>query len=305
MYDNTGSCDDLRIESSRCLPIRFNESSCRRCVDSCPRNAISLEDRLIVDRELCTGCLLCTTVCPSGALEMNQDFDVCLKKLAKAADPVLGCVRSADSANSVLPCLGGLSSEHLLALYHSPLLSGTKTILNISMCGECPNDAILQSLKERLQNISDADMDRGGCKILQIDSVDKITVHHESIGRRSFFKSLRSTIFQSAAVVIAGTAEHAGQRSDYAEKRVPLRRMMLNRTINGMTPDLQELVHSHYDSYISFREACTACQGCVAICPTGALLTESPESSPLFISECCTGCGLCKEFCLDDALEIV
>ncbi|NTV49580.1 MAG: 4Fe-4S binding protein [Geobacteraceae bacterium] len=305
MSDSTGSRDNLRIESSRCLPIRFNESSCSRCVDSCPHNAIFLEDRLIVDRELCTGCLLCTTVCPSGALEMDQDFDVCLAKLAKATDPVFGCVRSADSANTVLPCLGGLASEHLLALYHSLSLSGIVTTLNISMCGECPNGAILKTLKERLQNISDAGMDRGGCRILQIDSVGKITVHHESIGRRSFFKSLRSTLFQSAAIVISGTTEHAGQRSDYAEKRVPLRRMLLNRTINGMTPDLQGVVRSHYDSYISFSEACTACQGCAAICPTGALLTENPGNHPLFIPERCTGCGLCREFCLDDALEIV
>lgn len=297
----TGSRNDLTVDVSRCLPIRFNKSSCRRCADICPHHAISLKSRLFVDAERCTGCLLCSTVCPSGALEPSQRFDSCLEKLAKVADPVLGCPRTADSANAVLPCLGGLSGEHLLALHH--LLSCTVTTLNLGRCWECPNGAMQPILQERLQSIADAGMDRGGCRIELVDSGDKVTVQHESIDRRSFFKTLRSTLFQSAAAVITATTEQTGQRCNYAEKRLPLRRLLLNRTISGLTPELQELVHSCFDNGISFNASCTACQGCAAICPTGALLTENPEVHPLFLRERCTGCGLCVEFCLDGALN--
>lgn len=307
MADSTGNRDDLRIDASRCLPIRFSESRCRHCVDICPHNAISPEGCLTIDQERCAGCLLCTTVCPSGALEPNQDFDTCLTKLATVAEPVLGCPRTTDAANAVLPCLGGLSREHLLALYHLTQLSGTLLILNLSRCADCANHAMQPILQERLQSIVDAGMDRGGCKIELVDSEHKITLRHESIDRRSFFKSLRSTLFQSAAAVIAitDTAESGVKRSDYAEKRVPLRRVLLNRVTKKMAPELQQPVHRCCNSSIRFSSACTACQGCAAICPTGALSSESSEVHPVFFTERCTGCGLCVEFCLDAALTMV
>ncbi|MDK9719517.1 MAG: 4Fe-4S binding protein, partial [Trichlorobacter sp.] len=83
MPEQTGSRNDLRIDHSRCLPIRYSESSCRRCIKICPHGAISIDEQLTVDQERCKGCLLCTTVCPSGALEINHDFAACLAALAK------------------------------------------------------------------------------------------------------------------------------------------------------------------------------------------------------------------------------
>ncbi|MHB8056932.1 MAG: 4Fe-4S dicluster domain-containing protein [Desulfuromonadaceae bacterium] len=302
MADSTGSRDDLRIDSTRCLPIRFSGSSCRRCVDICPHHAISLEGRLAVDNERCTGCLLCTTVCLSGALEPIQDFDACLAKLAKVAGPVLGCGRTTDSSNAAMACLGGLSSEHLLALHYT--LPGMTLLLNLSRCGDCANSAMLPILQERLQRSAAAAMDMGGCRIETIASADKIKVQHESIDRRGFFRSLGSTLFQSAAAAITATTVQGGQRSNYAEKRLPLRRVLLNRTINKLTPELQGPVRSRFDSSISFTSACTACQGCAAICPAGALQTEDRDVHPAFLRERCSGCGLCVEFCLDHAVSL-
>lgn len=46
------------------------------------------------------------------------------------------------------------------------------------------------------------------------------------------------------------------------------------------------------------------CQGCVAICPTGALKAEGNDEQPAFDQLLCTGCGLCCEFCLDSAVRI-
>src|SRR5512140_2953940 len=90
----TSNRADLTVDASRCLRMRFSESSCRRCTDICPHGAVTLGSGLSLNPEQCRGCLLCTAVCPSGALEQNNDFSDCLAQLSRVPDPVLGCIRT-------------------------------------------------------------------------------------------------------------------------------------------------------------------------------------------------------------------
>jgi len=70
---------------------------CRQCVDApctmiCPVNAIKRDDPdspVLVDAEVCTGCKLCTLVCPFGVIEMSN-----AAKLAVKCDQ---CVSRADA----------------------------------------------------------------------------------------------------------------------------------------------------------------------------------------------------------------
>ena len=53
-------------------------TACLACIPLCPEKAIHLEDdRVVIDRELCTNCGLCADVCFSGALELaGRYYDV-------------------------------------------------------------------------------------------------------------------------------------------------------------------------------------------------------------------------------------
>jgi Fe-S-cluster-containing hydrogenase component 2 len=297
----SGSRDDLRIEQSRCLPNRYSESECRRCVTICPRQAISVDDGLRVNPERCTGCLLCTTVCPSGALEINHQFDACLAALRKVENPVLGCCRTSASANASLVCLGGLSDEHLLSLIHS--LTGSLQ-LNLSSCQGCRNSPMLDLLLERLRRLSDLNGDQNGCRIIIAEDGAAVQVQQERLNRRSFFGSFRAALFQSAAAVMDAAHQTVERRSEYAEKRVPERRQLLNRTLRNLPAERGQRIAHQYSHHLAFNENCSACQGCVAICPSGALTTVTRDQQPAFIQENCTGCGLCVEFCLDQAIQL-
>lgn len=295
----TGSRADLQIDCSRCLPIRYSESSCQHCREICPHHAIIIDEQISVDSERCTGCLLCTTACPSGALELSSDFLSCVAQLAKLPEPVLGCCRTADNANATLPCLGGLSDEHLLTLCHR--ISGRLT-LNLTSCSNCPNNAMLPHLKKRLHRLTEAGLTAGGCSIIAAESRTELRFQSETVDRRSFFKSLRSSLFQTAAVVIQSRTEQVERNSSYGEKRVPLRRELLNRIVPNLPEKLRIRCTGYFSHQLSFTPACTTCQGCVAICPTGALTTTDRAHPPTFKQDHCTGCGLCVEFCLDQAL---
>lgn len=298
---DTGGRNDLLVDASRCLKMRFSDSSCRRCADICPKKALYLDGVLAVNPKHCSGCLLCTTFCPTGALELSGDFSACLSQLSRVTEPVLGCIRTKENSNTALACLGGLSEEHLLALSHS--LSG-KLTLNLTGCGDCPNNTMVPHLRQRLAILSGGALLDGGCGIVIAESAKDIHFRDESIDRRGFFKSLRSSLFQGAAVILSAGNEQAERRTEYAGKRLPVRRELLNWTVARLSPELRLLVNGRFDHLIAISGNCTACQGCVAVCPTGALLTDSPDDQPRFDQQRCTGCGLCAEFCLDGAVKL-
>ncbi len=209
----TGSRDDLVLDASRCLQMRFSDSSCRRCAVICPHGAVTLDGGLAINPEVCRGCLLCTSVCPVGALEQNGDFYACLAKLSKVPEPVLGCIRTKECSNATLACLGGLSEEHLLALYHT--LAGKLTV-NLSLCSGCPNSAMISTLRQRLDALSAARLSYSNCRIEIAESVQEIHYSDESVDRRGFFKSFRTSLFSSAAVIISSKSEQTERRTDYA-----------------------------------------------------------------------------------------
>lgn len=297
----TGSRSDLVLDTSRCLRMRFSESACRRCASICLHGAVALEAGLSVDERKCRGCLLCTAVCPAGALEANDDFSASLARISGLSEAVLGCIRTREQSNAIVACLGALSAEHLLALCHST--AGSLT-LNLSLCGDCPNHAVAAELKHRLDAISVAGLTCGSCRVDFAESGQAIRYRDESVDRRSFFKSFGKALFKSADMVLSGTGEDSERHTGYAEKRLPYRRMLLDSTRKKLSRELLVISQHHFDTNVLVSDACTMCQGCVAICPTGAMMTGDSDLPPIFDQSLCTGCGLCCEFCMDGALTI-
>jgi len=59
---------ELGYNSNKCIGVE----KCTKCLDICPEGAISkgANDKIIIDRDLCTNCMLCADVCPSKALNI-------------------------------------------------------------------------------------------------------------------------------------------------------------------------------------------------------------------------------------------
>lgn len=297
----TGDRGELRIDASRCMRMRYSESSCRRCAAVCPHDAVELGDALAIKPDRCTGCLLCTAECPVGALEQVGDFYGCLGQLSRVPEPVLGCIRSKESSHATMACLGGLSEEHLATLCHS--LSG-KLTLNQTACSDCPNSTMAAHLKARLDGLAEAGLIDCSCRIVMAESAQDLKYRDESVDRRSFFRAFRTSLFKSTAVLLSTTVEPVDRRVEYAGKRLPIRRELLQWTRNSIPRELEGRVGEHFDCGITFADSCTGCQACAAICPTGALKPGPSDTAPAFDHLLCTGCGLCGEFCLDGALQI-
>lgn len=295
-----------RIDPSRCLRMRYSGSGCEKCAVVCPRSAIRLEETLGVQGERCVGCLTCTTFCPSGALEAEADFGRLTSGLAGHPFPVLvvACGKKSSTSHLELPCLGMLSAEHLVALY----AKGNAVVhLDASACEGCEAGAMLPHLEARLRKTEEEAHPSLSGRIRLVRDAKELDFRREILDRRGFFQSFRRMAFQGMTTALASPAAER-KTMPYREKHLPTRRAILLAALASFPSETAQWTGKAFSFSVTFGKSCDGCLGCVATCPTGALSesrVDGPEpSSPRFDPERCTGCGLCAEFCLSDAIRV-
>lgn len=294
----------LRQDPSRCLRMRYAESTCALCTSVCPVAAVSVANGLVVREECCTGCLTCTTVCPSGALEAIADFSQILDALGAQRFPVfvIGCGRSGSRCHGEIPCIGMLSAEHLVALYSR----GEGLVqLDVSACVGCPAGKMVVRLDERLRQTSEAVRLPLHGRLNLVSDPRELDFRREEVDRRTFFTSLRKIAFKGVAAALSPPSD--GTRSmSYMDKSLPKRRKLLFTALDSFPVADASVVRDALSFSAFFTDSCDGCLGCVRVCPTAALLEpeEDDNPSPGFDPKRCTGCGLCTEFCLSGAVEI-
>lgn len=75
-----------RYTEARCLLYKNSVGGCDRCHQACPKGAVRLESfRVELDEVLCTGCGLCTGVCPGVALEEGYGEEPKPKPVSEAS----------------------------------------------------------------------------------------------------------------------------------------------------------------------------------------------------------------------------
>ena len=304
--EGNGTVRPLRVDPSRCSRMRYSGSRCERCVSACPRFAIRLDECLDVREERCTGCLTCTTVCPTGALEAEADFDRLIRGLASHPLPtlVVGCGKSGSPFDRRLPCLGMLSAEHLVALS----ASGEAIVqLDASACDGCDAGGMYRHLAARLGKTEEESGLPLGSRIRLIPDAKEIDFRQESLDRRGFFRSFRRLAVQGMTTVLAPPSTERKAMS-YMDKYLPARRAMLLAALASLPPETAQGVRDAFSFPIAFETSCDGCLGCVRVCPSAALSDSgtfgSEPSVPRFDPERCTGCGLCAEFCLSEAIRM-
>jgi ferredoxin len=129
-----GGNEKVSVFPERCVAVRNKNASCKVCQELCPSDAILLSNnQLAVDAQLCMGCRLCSTACPTAAFEPGSPSDAellgtvlaMLRETGKM--PIFSCHMllqqhsDAPAAQGLigLPCLGSLSENVLLPLAQS------------------------------------------------------------------------------------------------------------------------------------------------------------------------------------------
>lgn len=283
----------LRVDRLRCLHRRFARSRCRRCADACPQDALTVADGVHIDASRCHGCRLCEATCPAGALcgderELTQLAGV----LAEHPQPVLGCRRDGVVAHGRSGCLGFLEEEGLLAL---ALLFPAGVTLNLSRCAGCDKSATVDRLAAALGAIR-ALPGMAETVSLRLATTEPVLAGEGvDLSRRAFFTFLGRRSQETAVKVVA---QQFQSEPTLRQKFLPARRRLLLQGLKRLPPAARDVLEAQIFPSHVFTSSCTACTGCVGICPTGALtVSEDEPLRPVFDPRLCTGCGSCSEFC--------
>ena len=289
----------INVTRSRCVRIRYKGSTCVKCLEICPKKIISISDNgLRIDENKCTYCMLCVSVCPTGALEEKYfNLATSVSRLADIPLPVLGCRRRIGIiAHSKTPCFGFFSTDILILLY----LSQQKPIqFNMTECGNCSNKHIIPIFLERITFLTS-----------RIDEIELLPVLNEidlqyeekTYNRRNFFGEFKNIIDRNIDE-LSFERTNVAPRS-YGSKYLPRIREMLNQVVKTLPEEKQRLLIEYFYFFIYFTENCNDCTACVGLCPTGAVSPSLIDQGKPFWSTMCTGCMLCTEFCPQNRIRI-
>lgn len=328
------------LAQDRCVAVRNRHSSCRKCIEACPTDAVRVQSNVLsIDTERCVACGACTTVCPAEALiplePLDEDLASSVASAVAAADgiAVFACARIAskhlgDPAKyAEVPCLARMEESVLLGL----AARGVRDIVLVDgTCETCRFRATVPGIDATVASASllaavqgaDLGVRRASAFPEEVLLEDKRSLLAAS--RRGFFTQARSRAKDAAektVELVAFKNGKEGQPSLRERLRMsdagtlpqfnPERRMRVLDAMDGLgSPVVPEFDTRLFGTVRIDTDACSSCGICAVFCPTGALAKseirpEDGEGSFLeFSAADCVQCRLCADACLKDCLDV-
>lgn len=287
----------------RCLRSRLHTNQCQRCVQSCPTGALKVADHKIsFAKSKCTSCMACVAVCPQDALLDSHHIEKLLGSLRPGKDIVISCERQKQSCfdEIILPCVGVVSKQLLAAIV---LRGCTSITFQLSGCSQCCNEHVSKTFRRICQQLMEELDDLHPATVILSEQGEQL-IHHE-MGRRSYLKKLRQLVVGVSKETFSLTSDHlddAPQKS----RRIPFKTKLIKKTVMALDGDAQTQIVRLFNHKISLTKECTCCPLCKGICPTGAIKIGRSTQGKRFNFEMldCSGCGLCVEFCKNNAISL-
>ena len=239
----------LRLNADHC-------SGCRICTTICPYGAISIGPEATtakIDLDKCQACGLCYSACPAGAIESAYyDF-------ASLARNVQTSVQANGYKAVALTCRGS-----------TPTSDEIEEILGVSgfvpIClpcvGRTPPEFFLKALAMGIERIAVVPCRDDHCRFQDGSRISR--------SRFLLMQALLRELNYDPSVLVFRAAE-------------------------GPIASVDE-------------DLCTGCGTCVGVCPYEAIRADSKNGNSLFVAkvdpELCQGCGLCAASCPSRAIKI-
>ncbi len=305
------------INEKRCVAVRNRNARCKKCVEVCPANAITVgANKISINHTECVACGICSRVCPTNALiAKNPSDEELMQGLEITSENTEGkiyiaCARvatlnHADTQKFVqVPCLSRVDEASLLLLASR---RPSEITLIDGNCSTCKYRKRISSINECVNTCNHAfELVDAPVRITKQTGFpqDIETMSDEEYfaqDRRLFFSSLGSNTIKTGSRLAKTTIKQKlGEKNNVAKS------VISNLKVNdkGVIPQIESKRHERIlDTLFSFAEEsgrvedettfeskffgvvsieaskCRACSMCVTFCPTGAIVKPEDAES--------------------------
>jgi len=303
----------LKLNAGLCVRSLSVDSECNKCEVVCPTNAIVVGENPLpaINFATCVSCGACGAVCPTEALSLDEFsptnffFD-----FIESEENLISCRKN-------VPCISALSVEHLISL----ATLKKEIIFDMGYCEGCEiastcHKQIVENYEEASYILEAMENDA----VIKLEDIRYDSENEDTTDRREFLNNLN---LQSVAKVKKNfedevqkasdeLVEHSLQKTDIAllrKKTIPNKRKILFTALKRVEkPSTFHIIDASEITFTSQKimneEACTACQMCYRVCPTGALTSDLKNSKIDFDPFLCIKCHICHDVCEPDAITL-
>ena len=273
-----------------------SKSGCDECIQVCPFDAISGQEKIVINVLKCLECGRCAGVCPTGAIQYQRFDDQSFFEffrtfpLKKKAIVVFGSAKELHSFwwhhhgttfdNHLFleyPCSSSLSALHLISL----LAHGAALVV-----------------------ILKADGDTSHYPQKTIDQANRLVENVFGTSSRIIASTVKE--YPSSGFDIENTFVFP---KDYSDLNYSNRRQKLSSVFEHAIDHLDKTITLQNDedalfhSIICDEDKCTQCLACLNECKIGALSADPSSLTLSWTGSLCTGCSACVDVCPENALS--
>lgn len=318
----------------RCVSVRNRNAKCRRCLDACVADAISVgNNKLVVNNKLCVACGACTTMCPTEALMPLRPTDASLHEAAVNSFHEAGAAHASKSGGpKVLPGAAGrdesqaaasaaglpaligcariaarrIADPHLFAEVPCMARVDVSTLLDIVAagaphvllvdgdCSTCKYHATSEGVDAVVQAANDCLVAMGS--EAQVQRVQEFPQHAQLADKHSLLGESRRGFFTSAR---SWTASAAGKTAQHVVEKnlgVAVKPKSMREKLGAKGGSLPQFEPERRITLLNAMDS------------LGSPVEGSVLDTPLFGSveintEKCNSCGMCTVFCPTGALK--
>ncbi len=331
------------IAADRCVAVRNRHSSCRKCVDACLADAVTVKNnKLEIDAGACVACGACTAVCPTEALipldPLDADLSAGIASAVTACEgvAVFACARMKarhvgdPDKYAVVPCLARVEESVLLAL----AARGVQDIVLVDgTCKTCKYRACVPGIDATVASANTLLAAQGSdVRVRRASEFPEVALSRDAnktygAARRGFFtqaggtaKSAAKTAAEKTLAKMLGGSEKKEQtlreRLRMSDKGTLAqfsaeRRMRVLDSMDALgqsvVPEIETRLFGNVEIDL---EKCSSCLMCTVFCPTGAIrksedVPEDGKGNLLeFSAADCVQCNLCADACLKKCLTV-
>lgn len=287
-------------DASICAHGRAGQTGCRRCIDSCPAEAITaLAESIEVNPYLCQGGGICASVCPTGAIRYTYpDAADTLERIRNllrvyrdnsGQNPVVAFVAETDTeslnqipANMLIVVVEELASVGL-EIWLATLAYGATSVLLIN--GGSVPARVIAPLNKQLDG-ADAILTGLGYPAHAVRMIESPVLVDEGEPVMAEFEPANFTGLTEKRRVAFLAIDHLYEQSLMTAPIIPL-------------PPGSPFGTIHVDD-----QACTMCLSCSSVCPANAVEAGNETPRLIFHESNCVQCGICSSACPERAITL-